>query len=310
MSKKLRQVFADLMTEVGQEDKRLAVLVGDISHGILKPFAAACPGRYYNVGICEPTIMSMGAGLNKVGLVPVVHTIAPFLVERSFEQIKLDFGYQNLSGNIITVGSAFDYSALGCSHHCYGDFAMLKTLPRTVVVYPGSDVEFRKLFKDIYANKTINYFRLSEFKHDLQFSEDEVYVGKPIRVREGKDLTVVVTGPMLSTALGVCEKLKADNVSCDVLYVHTIKPLDEQPIKASLMKTKKCIVIEEHSMFGGLSESIAKIAVGTNDMQIEYSNLGNDFITQYGTYEELCASVGLDVPTIFGKVKKLFRDKY
>jgi len=89
--KQVRQQFADTMLAVGQEDPDLVVMVGDISHGILQPFAKACPGRYYNVGILEPTMMSIGAGLARAGLFPVIHTIAPFLIERAFEQIKLDF---------------------------------------------------------------------------------------------------------------------------------------------------------------------------------------------------------------------------
>ncbi|MFQ5737780.1 MAG: hypothetical protein ACE5JX_02125, partial [Acidobacteriota bacterium] len=100
--KSIRRQFADTMLAVGREDSNLVVLVGDISHFILQPFAQTCPGRYYNVGICEPTIVSMAAGLAKVGYTPVVHTIAPFLIERSFEQIKLDFCYQQLGGNLVT----------------------------------------------------------------------------------------------------------------------------------------------------------------------------------------------------------------
>lgn len=89
MSKKIRQQFADTMLEVGQNDPNLVVLLGDISHFIMQPFAKACPGRFYNIGICEPTIVSMAAGLAKVGFYPVVHTIAPFILERSFEQQKI-----------------------------------------------------------------------------------------------------------------------------------------------------------------------------------------------------------------------------
>ena len=99
--KKIRQQFADLMLEVGTRDKKLVVLVGDISHGILQPFAKKCPTRYYNIGICEPSIVNMAAGLSKSGLNPVVHTIAPFITERACEQIKLDFGYQKQNINLI-----------------------------------------------------------------------------------------------------------------------------------------------------------------------------------------------------------------
>ena len=130
--KKLREEFADTMLEIGPNDPHLVVMVGDISHGILQPYAKACPERYYNIGICEPTIVNMAAGLNKTGLTPVVHTIAPFITERAYEQIKLDFGYQNLSVNIVSVGGAFDYAQLGCSHHCYTDVSLISHLKRGV----------------------------------------------------------------------------------------------------------------------------------------------------------------------------------
>ena len=123
--KSLRQQFADSVLSLAESDENLVVMVGDISHGILKPFRDKFPDRYYNIGICEPTILSLGAGLSNVGLTPVIHTIAPFIVERSYEQIKLDFGYQNLPVNLISVGGSFDYSQLGCSHHCYTDVSLL-----------------------------------------------------------------------------------------------------------------------------------------------------------------------------------------
>ena len=109
----MRNTFADTMLEVGRFDPKLVVLVGDISHFALQPFAESCPGRFYNVGICEPTIVSMAAGLSHTGYHPVVHTIAPFLIERSFEQIKLDVDQQK--ANVKLVGFA-DYPTLGPTH--------------------------------------------------------------------------------------------------------------------------------------------------------------------------------------------------
>ena len=88
-----------------------------------------CSNRYYNIGICEPSMVNLAAGFSKVGLNPVVHTIAPFLIERSYEQIKLDFGYQNLNGNFISVGNSYDYAGLGCTHHCPSDVAILSAVP-------------------------------------------------------------------------------------------------------------------------------------------------------------------------------------
>ena len=115
-------------------------------------------------------MISFAAGIAKSGLLPVAHTIAPFIIDRSFEQIKLDFCYHKLPGNIVSVGGTFDYSALGCTHHTYSDIAVLKTLQNIEIFYPTSPIEFDVLFKKNFANKKLSYFRIPKkdvFELDL-----------------------------------------------------------------------------------------------------------------------------------------------
>ncbi len=302
VKKKMRQEFADTMLEVGRQDPNLVVLIGDISHFILQPFAKACPDRFYNVGICEPAMMSMTAGLSKTGFFPVIHTIAPFMVERSFEQIKLDFGYQKLSANIISVGSAFDYSALGCTHHCYDDFALLKNVEGMQLTYPASCKEFNSLFKQTYNNEFPTYFRVPESQHGVEF--ENIEFGKGIRVKEGKDLTIVATGPHLKTALKSLDDLEKLNVSPEILYLHTLKPLDEKLINQSLSKTKRCLVIEEHSMYGGVSDDVLRASKNIYGVKHASINTGNKFIHAYGTYIQLCEKLGFSVDGIVRKVQE------
>lgn len=290
--KKLREVFADTMLEIGPVDPRLVVMVGDISHGILQPYAKACPGRYYNIGICEPTIVNMAAGLNKTGLIPVVHTIAPFITERAYEQIKLDFGYQMLSTNIISVGGAFDYTQLGCSHHCYTDVSLICHLKRGVVVLPGSPVEFNKLFKEIYANGLINYFRLPEQPHGIEFAPADIEFGHGIRVREGRDVTLAVIGTQLANAITAADRLAAQGVSAEVLYFHTIKPFDADLLRASVAKTRRFVTVEELSAHDGLYNLCLRACVGLNSISAAQIAI-EDFVHGYGSYEELCARIGL-----------------
>lgn len=298
--KNLRQEFADTMLEVGEVDPRLVVMVGDISHGILKPFAAKCPGRYYNVGICEPTIVNMAAGLSKVGLVPVVHTIAPFIIERSYEQIKLDFGYQKLGVNLISVGGAFDYAQLGCSHHCYTDVSLIAHLKHSVIVVPGSPVEFNHLFKQSYDNGLINYFRLSEFSHGVEFGKMDLRLGSGIRVREGRDVTIAVTGVQLRNAMLAAETLQDNNISAEIIYFHSIKPFDNDLLRASVEKTKKLVSVEELSAHDGLFSLCLKACIGLSSIQVVQLAI-DDFIHGYGTYEELCSRAGLTAESIVNK---------
>ena len=243
--KKLREEFADLMLEIGNKDKKLVVMVGDISHGILQPFAKKYPNRYYNIGICEPSMVNIAAGIKKVGLIPVVHTIAPFITERALEQIKLDLAYQNLGANLVSIGSAFDYAKLGCSHHCYTDISILSHLKSSQLFIPGSKIEFRELFKQAYKLNKTNYFKLTDNSHEFKFKKDQIRIGKGILVYPGNDLTISVIGSQLKNVIKVREKHRKKMISAEVLYVTTLKHFDNKIIRKSVKKTKKLVCVEE-----------------------------------------------------------------
>jgi transketolase len=309
MHKKIRQQFVDTMFEVGQNDPRLVILVGDISHFILQPFAKAYPGRYYNVGICEPTIVGMAAGMAKVGFYPVVHTIAPFIIERSFEQIKLDFCYQKLGGNLVTVGSAFDYSNLGCTHHCYNDFALLKTLPDTQIIYPASSVEFDALFKQTYNNDKLTLLRIPAYQHGKEFTTSEIQCGKGIKITDGGNLTIIVTGPQLGSALAARDALGDMGWDSEILYIHTIRPLDVELIYASVSKTRNILVVEEHMQSGGLGDDVLRATRDIPDVQYSCISIPDEFITEYGLYEDHCQRLGLTRDGIIRRVQNDFRLK-
>ena len=305
--KKLRQEFADTMLEVGEKDSKLVVMVGDISHGILTPFASQYPNRYFNIGICEPTIIGLAAGIAKTGLIPVVHTIAPFIIERGYEQIKLDFGYQKLGVNLISVGSAFDYAQLGCSHHCYTDFSLMSHFVQAQIFFPSSPLEFNILFQKAYnLNKKINYFRLPEKTHGVEFSPEQIQIGKAIQVTEGSDLTCVVIGPILRNALLVAEELRQRGVDMEILYYPTIKPFDSESLIKSLTKTKKVIVIEEASSHDGVFNSVLRATCHMDGIQYQSISIP-DFIHGYGTYEDLCEQVNMDPTGILNTILKSFK---
>jgi transketolase len=247
----------------------------------------------------------MAAGLAKTGFYPVVHTIAPFILERSFEQIKLDFCYQKLHGNLITVGSVFDYSNLGCTHHCYDDFALMKSLPNTQIVYPASCQEFEMLFKQTYNNNRLTLFRIPESQHEQAIDPSSIVFGRGITLKEGNDLTIVVTGPQLKNVMGAMDILSKDGWDIEILYVHTLLPLDITLIRKSIEKTKKVLVVEEHNRFGGLGYDILHGICTAGNMQF-HSIAVDSFIHGYGSYEELCSSIGFSVDGIVEAVKNNF----
>lgn len=303
----MRNTFASTMLEVGQRDPHLVVMVGDISHFALQPFARACPGRFYNIGILEPTMVNVAAGLAMAGLHPVVHTIAPFLIERSFEQIKLDFCYQALGGNLVSVGSAFDYSGLGCSHHCYDDIALIKGLPNTEVVYPAMPAEFSLLFEQSYRNGRLTYFRLPGKQHGVAIAPERIVLGKGVLVREGRQLTLAAAGPQLATAMAAAELLRARGVDAEVLYFPTIKPFDDALALASAAKTRRVLVIEEHSRYGGLGDELLRATCNVG-ARYRFINIPDEFQRGYGAYEDHLGALGFTPEAVAAAGAALIRE--
>jgi len=287
----MRKQFSQTVYEVAKEDPKLVAMVGDISHGIFGDMRRDFPERYLNVGVCEPTMMGIAAGFAMVGLRPVVHTIAPFLIERSYEQIKLDFCYQELGASIVSVGSAFDYGDLGCSHHTYGDYGILKLLPGMEIVYPASPKEFDRLFRQTYDDGKPTYFRLPGTTHGIEFADEAIRFGQAIKVREGTDLTIVALGPQLRSAIGAADALASRGVSTEILYPHTIRPLDTDTISESARKTGKVLVVEEHSAAGGVGADVAMLLSGQG-IPVDRFGIPDSFIHEYGTYEDHCDQLG------------------
>jgi transketolase len=295
------------MLELGEVDEELIVIVGDISHGLFGEFRKSFPKRYFNIGICEPAMVGVASGMSKIGLKPVVHTIAPFLIERAYEQIKLDFGYQKLFGNFVSVGSAFDYSKLGCSHHSYADVSLISHIPNSQVFLPGSPVEFEVLFKEAYAQEKINYFRLTENSHDVEVDRKSIKVGKGIKIREGSDVTLITTGAMLRNCMLAADELENLGQSVEILYFPTIKPFDSDLVRESLRKTRKFVSVEEMSSQDGLYNLVLRASIGvagTKGQQLAIT----EFLSGYGTYGEIQDRAGLSPLHIIRAVNLLSGD--
>ncbi|MFH1446422.1 MAG: hypothetical protein ABIG43_03310, partial [Chloroflexota bacterium] len=219
MRRQLTKSVERLLTE----DERIVLLLGDIGVFGFRNSFQKYPARVYNIGILEQSMISLAAGMSMTGLIPVVHTIAPFVIERCVEQLKDDFCYQKLGGNFISVGGAYDYAALGCTHHCPADVGLLKMLPGMEIVVPGTAEEFDLLFQQGYANNHPTYYRLSERENPCGF---DVTFGKAIVIQEGSSATVVAVGPALKPVLEVVKGLDAT-----LIYYTCVAPFDEATLK-------------------------------------------------------------------------------
>jgi transketolase len=274
----MRRQFKDTVSELAARDERVVVILGDISHYLFNAFQEKYPSRFFNMGVCENALISITAGLGAQGFHPFVHTIAPFITERSLEQIKLDMCYNAFGGNILSCGASFDYAWDGATHHCYTDLEILRLLPGMEVIQPGSRKELDTLLRSQYDNGRPTYFKLSDNPHSIDL---DVEFGKGVVIKDtGAGLTVVTAGPLLTNVLEACK-----DVPVNLVYFHTIKPIDAEII-ARFRHTRFLVV---HDGFG-LREAINEVP----GLHTSYHGLPDKFCVWYGTVHDIRRQIGLD----------------
>ena len=309
MNNNVRETFTDTIHEVGTFDKKLCVIVSDISHFRLQKFAKENPDRYYNLGVCENSIVNLAAGISYAGFIPVIHTFASFMIDRSYEQLKLSFGYHKLGVNIVTIGSGVEYSYHGVTHHSYIDGLLVKSIEGSSVFNPGSTHEFNKLFKSSYNNGCINLFRATTKPHEIDLSNFSILPGKGITYKKGSDLSIFCTGYHLRTAIESIKEFEKNNINVEIIYLPTIKPLDKNLIKKSVSKTGKYIVMEHQSEYGGLASDISNYIISKKELKgvIGKSiSLGKNFIHEYGTFDQHNSRLGFTTDNLLSSYKNIF----
>ena len=229
--------------------------------------------------------------MSKCGLIPFVHTIAPFIVERALEQLKVDFGYQELNGNFVSVGGSYDYAALGCTHHCPADVSLMLTIPNMEIVVPGSASELHTLIKHTYDNGNPTYTRMSESSHDMNVS---VSFAKANVIKTGKKATIVCFGPMLKQVVEASE-----DQDVTILYYSTVTPFDATTLVENFNET---IIICEPFYEGSVNHLID---TALNGLKYRKINIGipRKFLTNYGKKSEHDVSIGLDSQSIKERIK-------
>lgn len=285
MNLTMRQQMGQTVSDLMNGDERLFVLLAEISADYFKQSRA--PERVLNVGIMEQAMISVGAGLAMEGFIPVMHSIAPFLVERPFEQIKDDFCYQQLGGNFISIGASYDYSTEGMTHHGLADVPILLSLPEMQVVAPGTPQEFDRLFRESYTNGRPTYFRLGVTSNA---SDQPVSFGKMHIVRRGSAATVIVVGPMLEATLSAVE-----GMDVTVLYCTTPAPFDGETLRA-VWKGESIVLVEPYYA-GALVPAICE-ALKPEPVAILPIGAPRAIISRYGTVQQHDEALSLTLPGI------------
>ena len=288
----MRKVFNEIASEIIKSNDKSALILGDIGVYGFREVLSNHPKQVYNIGILEQTMVSISAGLASEGIIPIIHTIAPFMVERALEQIKVDFGYQNLPGNFVSVGASFDYSKLGCTHHCPADINILSNIAGFDLFIPGHHNEFKKQFINHWDSGRINYFRLSENENldsvNLEFGEIK-------RIKNGVRGTIIVMGPFLEQTL-----LGLGDSDFEIHYVNSISSIKQMQID-SIFSSRKVVIIEPYYSGALLIKLITQL--GANGCEILQIGIPVEFLQSYGTYQEQLISLNLDPNSLKKRVE-------
>lgn len=283
----MRERFASVTSRLLDEDPRLAVVLAEIGTDGFADAARRHPDRVLNVGIREQLLVGVGGGLALAGMRPVLHTFASFLVERPFEQVKLDLGHQDAGAVLVSAYGSYDWPAGGYTHMAPGDVALLDTLDGWTVHVPGHPDEADTLLRQAVA--------AGDDKVYVRLSQQTNAVGRPVTgagfltVREGRSGVVVAVGPLLDDVLAATEGLDVT-----VLYATTVRPFDGAGLRAAVGGAGAADVVLVEPYLAGTSTAYANDALADVPHRVLGLGTARRELRRYGTVPEHLHAHGLD----------------
>ena len=306
--KDTRSGFGAGLLAAGKADERVFALTADLKGSVkMDAFAAEFPDRFVQCGIAESNMVGAAAGLAIAGKIPFIGSFAEFVTGRVYDQIRQEVSYGKTNVKIASSHAGITLGEDGATHQTMEDIALMRALPDMVVINP---CDYNQTMQATIAAAKYDgpvYLRFGRPSVPNFTPADEPFViGKAYVMNEGKDLTIFATGHLVWEALLAAEQLEEQGVSAEVIDIATIKPLDEAAILASVKKTGKALIAEEHNAAGGLGEAIAYLLAEKQPTRLAFLN-GKDLFGQTGTPAELMALYGLDAANIAEAALKLVK---
>jgi len=294
-----RSGFGDGMLELGRSMPEVVALCADLTGSLkLDAFQNAFPERFFQTGISEANMIGMAAGLATAGFIPFTGTFANFSTGRVYDQIRQSVAYSMKNVKICASHAGLTLGEDGATHQILEDIGLMKMLPGMTVINPCDYNQTKAATIAIAKRQGPVYLRFGRPKVPNFIPADTPFViGKALMIKPGKDVSVFATGHLVWKAVEAVEILRQQGVDAELINIHTIKPLDEEAILASVAKTRCVVTAEEHQMNGGLGDSIAQLLARTMPAPVEMVAV-NDQFGQSGKPEELLVAYGLNTPDI------------
>jgi transketolase len=304
----MRDAFINTLYELAAADSKVMLITGDLGFGVFDNFSQSFPKQFLNVGIAEQNMLGVSVGMALEGYKVFCYSLANFPTLRCLEQIRNDACYHNANVKIVSMGGGFSYGSLGISHHATEDLSIMRSLPNLTVVSPCDDWEASEATKEMALGDGTYYLRLDKSTAGFTQKPNEVFkLGKSRCLREGQDITLIGVGGIVQSILTAAEILAEKSVSCRVISMHTIKPIDQEAIFQGVEQTKGIITIEENTIIGGLGGAVAELCLENQQIPKIFHRIGlNDcFSSIVGTQDYLRSQYKMDASAIASKVLNL-----
>ncbi len=297
--KDTRSGFGVGLTQLGATNPNVVALCADLIGSLkMDDFKKNHPERFFQVGVAEANMMGIAAGMTVGGKIPFTGTFANFSTGRVYDQIRQSIAYSNKNVKICASHAGLTLGEDGATHQILEDIGLMKMLPGMTVI---NTCDFNQTKAATIAIADFSgpvYLRFGRPKVANFTPEDQSFeIRKAIHLQEGQDVTIVATGHLVWEALLAAEQLFNKGISAEVINIHTIKPLDEHAILASVAKTKCIVTAEEHNFLGGLGESVARVLTSQHPTPQEIIATQDTF-GESGTPEQLMEKYGLNAEAI------------
>ena len=297
--KDTRSGFGAGLYELGKQNKNVVALCADLTGSLkMNQFAEEFPERFFQSGVAEANMMGVAAGLTIGGQIPFAGTFANFATGRVYDQVRQSIAYSGKNVKICASHAGLTLGEDGATHQIMEDIGLMKMLPGMTVINPCDYNQTKAATKAIAEYDGPVYLRFGRPKVPNFTPENQSFkIGKAVLLNEGTDVTIFATGHLVWESIEAAQELEQKGISAEIINIHTIKPLDEDAVLASVSKTKAVVTAEEHLMNGGLGDSIAQLLSRKLPTPIEMVAV-NDQFGESGKPEELMIKYGIDSSTI------------
>lgn len=308
--KSTRDAFGEALVELGRKNPKVVVVSGDLEDSTrAEYFKKEFPERFFNLGIAEHDMVGTAVGLSRDGLIPFACSFAAFLIGNAYGLIRIAVCYNNSNVKLIGAHSGLTVGEDGATAQCLEDFAGLNVLPNMLILSPADALEARKATFAMAQVCGPAYMRLGRTPCPMITEGDTPFeIGKANIMRDGRDLTIIATGIMVSEALNAAKALEKERISCRVLNMHTIKPVDKEAIIAAAKQTGAIVTAEEHQLNGGLGSIVAEAVCLNHPVPMEMVAV-RDAFGESGDAEGLLKKYHLKDLDIIAAAKRVFLRK-